>query len=31
MKWSFAGLGVFVLGIIGVSIIFLFQGVTTDN
>lgn len=31
MKWSFAAIGVFLLGVIGVSIIFLFQAVTTNN
>lgn len=31
MKWSFAAIGVFLLGVIGVSIIFLFQAITTNN
>ena len=31
MKWSFVTVGVIVLGIIGVSIILLFQNVTTNN
>ena len=31
MKWSFAIVGVFILGIIGVSIILLFQEITTNN
>lgn len=31
MKWSFATVGIFLLGIIGVSIILLFQEVTTNN
>ena len=31
MKWSFAGIGVFMLGIFGVAIIILFQNVTTNN
>lgn len=31
MKWSFATVGVVLLGIIGVSIILLFQRVTTNN
>ena len=31
MKWSFATVGVVLLGIIGVSIIMLFQRVTTNN
>lgn len=31
MKWSFATIGVILLGIIGVSIILLFQNITTNN
>lgn len=31
MKWSFATVGIFLLGIIGVSIILLFQEITTNN
>ena len=31
MKWSFATIGVILLGVIGVSIIFLFQSITTSN
>ena len=31
MKWSFAAIGIFILGVIGVSIIFLFQAITTNN
>lgn len=31
MKWSFATIGVIMLGVIGVSVIFLFQSVTTSN
>ena len=31
MKWSFATIGMFVLGVIGVAIIILFQKLTTSN
>lgn len=31
MKWSFATVGVIMLGIIGVAIILLFQSITTNN
>ncbi len=31
MKWSFAAIGIFMLGLLGLSIIFLFQKVTTNN
>lgn len=31
MKWSFAGLGIILLGIIGAAIMFLFINVTTGN
>lgn len=31
MKWSFATIGVILLGVIGVSIILLFQTITTNN
>lgn len=31
MKWSFATIGVIILGIIGASIIILFQNITTNN
>lgn len=31
MKWSFATVGIILLGIIGVAIIFLFQSLTTTN
>jgi len=31
MKWSFATVGIFLLGIIGISIILLFQEITTNN
>lgn len=31
MKWSFAAIGMFVLGVIGVAIIILFQKLTTSN
>lgn len=31
MKWSFASVGLIVLGLIGVSIILLFQQITTNN
>lgn len=31
MKWSFATVGIILLGIIGVSIILLFQQITTNN
>lgn len=31
MKWSFATVGLLVLGLIGISIILLFQSVTTNN
>lgn len=31
MKWSFASVGVLILGLIGVSIILLFQQLTTNN
>lgn len=31
MKWSFATVGIIVLGLIGISIILLFQKITTNN
>lgn len=31
MKWSFASVGMIVLGIIGVMVIVLFQQITTSN
>lgn len=31
MKWSFASVGIIILGLIGVSIILLFQQLTTNN
>ena len=31
MKWSFATVGIFIMGIIGISIILLFQQITTNN
>ena len=31
MKWSFATVGVIILGLMGISIILLFQSVTTNN
>ena len=31
MKWSFASVGLIVLGLVGLSIIILFQNITTNN
>ena len=31
MKWSFASVGMIVLGITGIAIILLFQQITTSN
>ena len=31
MKWSFTAIGIFILGLIGVAIILLFQSLTTNN
>ena len=31
MKWSFASVGLIVFGLIGLTIIILFQNITTNN
>ena len=31
MKWSFASVGLIVLGLVGLSIIILYQNITTNN